>query len=55
MFDDKTCERMPGKRTLKEYRMQGWNAAKLGHSIDECPYLRTSPADEQWRRGFGEA
>ena len=43
---------MPGKRTNKDYQMQGWNAAIAGFTIDQSPYYETSTADKYWRKGF---
>lgn len=45
-------QQMPGKRTLKDYRLQGWNAAEAGWSIDDDPYYASSPASDAWRKGF---
>lgn len=53
--NDLTCAQMPGKRTNKEYVQQGWNANLLGHSIDECPYYATSPAEKLWKQGWRSA
>lgn len=52
---DKSCEQMPGKRTNKEYFTQGWNAANLGHKIEECPYYASSIAEKHWKAGFKSA
>lgn len=47
-----SIEQMPGKRTLKEHFTQGWNAAEAGWSIEDDPYLATSSASDNWRKGF---
>jgi ribosome modulation factor len=46
---------MPGKRTNREYEMQGWNAALAGFSIDDCPYYATSTAERLWKKGHRSA
>jgi ribosome modulation factor len=46
---------MPGKRTNKEYEMQGWNAALAGFAAADCPYFATSTAEKYWLRGFRSA
>lgn len=46
---------MPGKRSNKEYIMQGWNAAIEGFTIDQCPYYATSTAERLWKQGFRTA
>lgn len=39
-------------RTNKQFELQGWNAARHGFKVDECPYYPTSTAEKHWTRGF---
>lgn len=48
---------MPGKATLKQNEVQGWNAYLAGFELADDPYLSTSSASDAWRKGWrsGEA
>lgn len=37
--------------TNKDYFAQGWEAARAGYALDECPYYPTSTAEKHWKRG----
>lgn len=43
---------MPGKRTNKEYEVQGWNAKEAGYKESDCPYYASSTAEKYWKKGF---
>jgi hypothetical protein len=43
---------MPGKRTNKEYVMQGWNARQFGIALADCPYYASSTAAKYWVKGW---
>lgn len=48
-------EPMQGKRTNKQYHVQGWNAANEGIAIDDCPYYESSTAEKHWKAGHRTA
>lgn len=37
--------------TNKDYYAQGWEAARAGYELDECPYYATSTAEKHWKLG----
>lgn len=43
---------LTGKRTNKEYVMQGWNAHKFGIALADCPYFDSSTAAKLWIKGW---
>lgn len=43
---------MPGRRTNKEYQMQGDNARLAGWDESDNPYYASSTAGEQWAKGW---
>jgi hypothetical protein len=50
--NDMTNAPMPGKRTNKEYVMQGWNARQFGIALADCPYYASSTAAKCWVKGW---
>jgi ribosome modulation factor len=43
---------IPGKVSNKTLHMQGWNAARAGYAITQCPYYASSTAERHWLAGF---
>ena len=37
--------------TNKDYFAQGWEAARAGYEVEECPYYATSTAEKHWKLG----
>ena len=52
---DPMISAMPGKRTNKQYEVQGWNAARFGFKIFDCPYYASSTSEKYWIKGFKSA
>lgn len=48
-------EQMPGQRTNKEYVGQGFNAGLAGFTVADDPYIPTSTASDNWRKGVRDA
>ena len=41
--------------TNKDYQIQGWNAAKAGIAVEDCPYYYSSTAEKYWLIGHKSA
>lgn len=45
--------RVNGKpNTNRDYFAQGWESARAGYDLEECPYYATSTAEKHWKRGW---